>query len=83
MTLPLCTELIDQRVLIREREIHSALPFMIDTAHQLVEGVSAMAIAAGLKARHSSRGTAIVIVSCGANISSATLAAAIASALAS
>lgn len=80
ITLPLCTELVDEWVLIQEREIHSALRFMIDTEHQLVEGASAMAIAAGLKAGHSSRGRAMVIVSCGANISSTTLAAAIASA---
>jgi threonine dehydratase len=80
ITLPLCTELVDEWVLIQEREIYSALRFMIDTEHQLIEGASAMAIAAGLKAGRSSRGQAIVIVSCGANISSTTLAAAIASA---
>jgi hypothetical protein len=38
MTLPLCTELVDAWVLIEEPEICSALRFMIDTEHQLIEG---------------------------------------------
>jgi threonine dehydratase len=83
ITLPLCTELVDEWVLIPEPEIHSALRFMIDTEHQLIEGAAAVAIAAGLKTSHNSGGQAIVIVSCGANISSTALAAAIASAPAS
>jgi threonine dehydratase len=80
ITLPLCTELVDEWVLIEEPEIHSALRFMIDTEHQLIEGAAAMAIAAGLKAGHNCGGQAIVIVSCGANISSTALAGALASA---
>jgi threonine dehydratase len=71
ITLPLCAELVDEWVLVTEPEIHSALRFMIDTQHQLIEGAAAMAIAAALK---TSRGPATVIVSCGANISSAALA---------
>lgn len=80
ITLPLCAELVDEWALIQEPDIHAALRFMIDTEHQLIEGAAAMAIAAGLKAGRNSGGQAIVIVSCGANISSATLAEAIASA---
>lgn len=57
--------------------------FLIDTQHQLAEGAAALAIAAGLKAGHRSGGQAIVIVSCGANISSTMLAEAIASATSS
>jgi threonine dehydratase len=78
ITLPLCTELVDEWVLITEPEICSALSFMIDTEHQLIEGAAAMALAAGLKVGH--RRQPLVIVSCGANISSTALAAAIASA---
>ena len=78
ITLPLCTELVDEWVLIEEPEICSALRFMIDTEHQLIEGAAAVAIAAGLKAgRHCGGGRAMVIVSCGANISSTALAEAI------
>lgn len=78
ITLPLCTELVDEWVLIKEQEIHSALRFMIDTEHQLIEGAAAMAVAAGLKAGRGTGGQATVIVSCGANISAAALAEAIA-----
>jgi threonine dehydratase len=82
ITLPLCTELVDEWVLVTEPEIHSALRFMIDTEHQLIEGAAALALAAGLKAGHRSGGQAMVIVSCGANISSTALAGALASATA-
>ena len=82
ITLPLCTELVDDWILIEEPEIYSALRFMIDTEHQLIEGAAAVAIAAGLKAGRSSGGQAMVIVSCGANISSTALAEAISSATA-
>jgi threonine dehydratase len=83
ITLPLCTELVDEWVLIKEPEIHSALRFMIDTEHQLIEGAAAMAIAAGLTASRGSGGRATVIVSCGANISATALAGALAPAPAS
>lgn len=83
ITLPLCTELVDEWILVEEPEICSALRFLIDTQHQLAEGAAAMAIAAGLKAGHRSGGQAIVVVSCGANISSTVLAEAIASATSS
>lgn len=80
ITLPLCTELVDEWVLIEEPEIYSALRFMIDTEHQLVEGSAAMAIAAGLKTGRRLAGQSIAIVSCGANICSDALAEALASA---
>jgi threonine dehydratase len=70
ITVPLCTELVDEWVLIEEPEIRSALRFMIDTEHQLIEGAAAVALAAGLKAGRNCGGQAMVIVSCGANISS-------------
>ena len=82
VTLPLCTELVDEWMLIDEPDICSALRFMIDTEHQLVEGSAAMAIAAGLRAGRSSLGQTIVVVSCGANISADVLVGAITSAAA-
>ena len=82
ITLPLCTELVDEWVLVTESEIHSALRFMIDTEHQLIEGAAAVAIAAGLRTARSHGGQAMVIVSCGANISSAALTRALVSAAA-
>lgn len=78
ITLPLCAELVDEWVLVEETEIRSALRLMIDTEHQLVEGSAAVAIAAGLKTGSTQRGQTIAIVSCGANIASNDLAAALA-----
>jgi threonine dehydratase len=72
ITLPLCAELVDEWVLVTEPEIHSALRFMIDTQHQLIEGAAATAIAAAR--RRGSGAGSTVVVSCGANISSAALA---------
>jgi len=80
ITLRLCTELVDEWVLIEEPEIRSALRLMIDTEHQLVEGAAAVAIAAGPKVARGRPGQTIAVVSCGANIGSQTLAAALASA---
>ena len=80
VTLPLCSELVDQWLLIEEPDICSALRFVIDTEHQLIEGSAALAVAAGLSAARSSPGRTVVIVSCGANISADVLASAIASA---
>lgn len=74
VTLPLCTELVDEWLAISEGEISSALRFVIETEHQLVEGSAAMAIAAGLRAGRSLAGQTIAVVSCGANISADTLA---------
>jgi len=62
ITLPLCAELVDAWVLVTEPEICSALRFMIDIEHQLVEGAAAVAIAAGLKAGRNCGGQAMVIV---------------------
>ncbi|HET9081429.1 MAG TPA: hypothetical protein VFO01_13085 [Trebonia sp.] len=51
---------------------------MIDSEHELVEGSAAVAVAAGLKAGSDRPGQTIAVVSCGADIASDTLAAAIA-----
>jgi threonine dehydratase len=80
VTLPLCTELVDEWMLIDEPDICSALRFVIDTEHQLVEGSAALAIAAGLRAGRSLPGQTVAIVSCGANISADVLASALNSA---
>jgi len=77
ITLPLCAELVDEWALVEEAEIRSALRFVIDTEHQLVEGSAAVAVAAGLRAGRGRPGQTIAVVSCGANISADALAAAI------
>jgi threonine dehydratase len=65
-------------VLVGEEEIRAALRTVIDTEHQLVEGSAAMAFAAARARAAELNGSRVAIVSCGANISSKTLAAALA-----
>jgi len=77
VTLPLCSELVDEWILPTEEQIRDALRLAIDTEHQLIEGAAATALAAGISYGRSHPGQTIVVVSCGGNISSTTLAAAL------
>lgn len=77
ITFELCQKLVDTWVLVTEEEIRSALKLVIDTQHQLIEGAAAVAVAAAVKSGQTLAGKRVVIVSCGANISSAALATAL------
>lgn len=78
VTLPLCSALVDDWILVEEEHIRAALATVIDRTHQLVEGAAAVAISA---AQTISSGAPpdrrIAVISCGANISAATLGAAL------
>lgn len=78
ITFDLCRELVDDWVLVSEDAINSALRTVIDTEHQLIEGSAAMAFAAARARRTELEGRRVAIVSCGGNISSSTLVAALA-----
>lgn len=77
ITLELCRSLVDEWVSVSEPEIAAALATVIDTEHQLIEGAAGVAFAAARARRADIRGKRIVVLSCGANIASATLAAAL------
>lgn len=77
ITFDLCRELVDDWVLVSEDAISAALRMVIDTEHQLIEGSAAMAFAAARARRTELEGKRVAIVSCGGNISSSTLAAAL------
>jgi threonine dehydratase len=51
---------------------------VIDTEHQLIEGSAALAFAAASKRRTELTGKRVAVVSCGGNMSSSTLVAALA-----
>ncbi len=70
ITFDLCRELVDEWIVVDEPAIRDALRAVIDTEHHLIEGSAAMAFAA---ARTIPEGR-VAVVSCGANISSKTLA---------
>jgi threonine dehydratase len=78
ITFDLCRELVDDWVLVSEDAISAALRMVIDTEHQLVEGSAAMAFAAVRDRRTELEGKRVAVVSCGGNISSKTLVAALA-----
>ncbi|RJQ71952.1 pyridoxal-phosphate dependent enzyme [Pseudonocardiaceae bacterium YIM PH 21723] len=73
VTIGLCASLVDEWVLVPEREIAAALRTIIDTEHQLVEGSAAMAFAAARMLREQIAGQRVGVLSCGANISAKTL----------
>jgi threonine dehydratase len=78
ITFDLCRELVDDWILVSEDAISAALRMVIDTEHQLIEGSAAMAFAAARARRTELEGQRVAVVSCGGNISSSTLAAALA-----
>ena len=78
VTLELCRDLVDEWMLVDERDIAAAMRLMIDTHHQLVEGAAGVALAAGLQVAGRRTGQRVAVVSCGANIAADTLMSALA-----
>jgi threonine dehydratase len=78
ITFDLCRELVDDWVLVEEDAIREALRMVIDTEHQLIEGSAALAFAAARERRTELAGKRVAVVSCGGNISSSMLVAALA-----
>ncbi|GAA1581853.1 threonine/serine dehydratase [Kribbella hippodromi] len=78
ITFDLCRELVDDWVLVEEDAIRDALRLVIDTEHQLIEGSAALAFAAARERRTELAGQRVAVVSCGGNMSSSTLVAALA-----
>jgi threonine dehydratase len=74
ITFGLCSELIDDWVLVTEEEIRESLRIVIDTRHELIEGAAAVAVAGAVAFRAELVGKRVAVISCGANIAAATLA---------
>jgi threonine dehydratase len=73
ITYELCRRFVDEYVTVTEDEIVESLKLFMDTHHMLIEGAAAVAIASFLKVRERLAGSNVVIVVCGANISTSTL----------
>jgi len=73
ITFDICKEIIDDFVLVTEREIASGIRTAIDDDHQLIEGSAGAAIAALFKRKKTLIGKRVVIIICGGNINSNTL----------
>ena len=73
ITYDICKNVIDDFVLVREREISLGIKKAINDDHQLIEGSAGVAIAAFIKRKKVLTGKRVVIIICGGNINSATL----------
>ena len=69
MTFDICRENVDDYILVSEEEIAAALRFMVHKHHKIVEGAAGVAIASFLKEAKRFEGLNVVIIVCGANIS--------------
>ena len=73
ITFDICKEIIDDFVLVTEREIASGIRTAINDDHQLIEGSAGAAIAALFKRKKTLIGKRVIIIICGGNINSTTL----------
>ncbi len=73
ITFPICSALVDHWITVTEREIARAVTDMISDHHELVEGAAGVALGAARRYGLEHPGATIVVVSCGANISTDTL----------
>jgi threonine dehydratase len=73
ITFDLCREIVDDYVLVDEPEIAAAMRLYLDSQHQLIEGAAGVAIGAMLAKKADLQGRKVVILICGANISSESL----------
>ena len=73
ITFPLCCKLVDETILISEKEIRDAMVLYIENEHQLLEGAAGTAVAALIKMKDKLKGKRIGVVICGGNIAIDTL----------
>ena len=73
ITYDICKKVIDDFVLVTEKEISLGIKKAINDDQQLIEGSAGTAIAAFIKRKKILTGKRVVIIICGGNINSATL----------
>lgn len=69
ITFPICCDMIDETVLVTEKEIKDAMITYMDKEHQLLEGAAGTAVATLLKKKDDLIGKRVGVVICGGNIS--------------
>ena len=72
-TFDLCRALVDNWILVSEREIAAAMRLVMETHHTMIEGAAAVGVAALLKSDRTAPEKRAVVILCGANISLETL----------
>jgi len=73
ITFPICSEVIDDFVLIEEQQIASAVRDVVAHHHMLIEGAAGVAVAACLHDTKRRPGQSAVVLLCGANIDAGVL----------
>ncbi len=73
ITFEPCRALVSEWITVGETEIAASVRDMIDDHHELVEGAAGVALAAAGRYAAEHPGASIVVVTCGANVSSTTL----------
>mgnify|MGYP001551000227 FL=1 len=73
ITFDLCRQLVDDYVLIGEKDIAEAIRWMVGRHHKIIEGAAGVALAAFMKNTARFAGKNVAIVICGANIDTRTL----------
>ena len=64
----MCTEVVDESLLVEEAAIADAMRSLVGGEHVLVEGAAANALAAVSAHRERFRGQDVVVLLCGANV---------------
>lgn len=70
ITFDICGRIVDDWRIVSEGEIATAMKILIDRQRMLIEGAAGVAVAACLRDRDRFAGQNVVVVLCGANVSS-------------
>lgn len=68
VTLPICKEVIDESLIVNEREIGAAMRAVAEMDHWIIEGAAGVAVAGLLKRASAYRGRKVAAIVCGRNI---------------
>lgn len=73
ITFELCRDLIDSYELVDEEDIAAQIKYMVDKHHKIIEGAAAVALSAFMNTAANYIGQRVVIIICGANITTSKL----------
>ena len=73
ITFDICRQLIDSYELVKEEDIAARIKYMVDKHHKIIEGAAAVALSAFMDNAEAYAGKTVVIIICGANITTSKL----------
>lgn len=68
ITFPICQKLVDDFILVSEKEIKEAIKLVADKHHKIIEGAAAVPVAGFIKNKEKFKGANVVIIISGGNI---------------